>query len=181
MFESGCRLSDTCLVSGPGTFRTCERKNRKRHKHWHRATTGNPAQTKKGRHVRSVGADVSQKILEQHVDLFSIHVLANVIDPNNRNVGVPNHVFSQAITRSRNMHSRDAVFDPAHALPHIVENRQNLVCSRTAVAADNTERRKQLASGNYFVGSLVAEGGLSFNQIAGWRVECQNERKGKNC
>lgn len=43
----------------------------------------------RGTDARSVRADVSEEIFEQHVDLFGVHVLAHVIDPNNRNVGIP--------------------------------------------------------------------------------------------
>ena len=77
--------------------------------------------------VRSVRADVSEEIFEQHVDLFGVHVLAHVIDPNNRNVGIPGRVAMssahQRLLRGRaDKHSRNAVFHPAHALPYIVEN-----------------------------------------------------------
>lgn len=39
--------------------------------------------------ARSVGADVSQEIFEQHVHFFGIHVLAHVVDPYHCNVGIP--------------------------------------------------------------------------------------------
>jgi hypothetical protein len=38
--------------------------------------------------ARSVGADVSQEILEQHVHFLGIHILAHVVDPHHRNVGI---------------------------------------------------------------------------------------------
>ena len=50
--------------------------------------------------------------------------------------------------------SLDTVFDPAHALPDIVEDWEHLVGSRAAVAANCTEGGKQLASGNDIIGGL---------------------------
>jgi hypothetical protein len=37
---------------------------------------------------------MSKKIFEQHVDFFRVHVLAHVVDPHNRDVGVPTHMHS---------------------------------------------------------------------------------------
>jgi hypothetical protein len=47
--------------------------------------------------VRSVGADVSEKVFEQHVDFFRVHVLAHVFDPHDRDVGIPKAAMSHTI------------------------------------------------------------------------------------
>lgn len=44
--------------------------------------------------VRSVWADVSEKVFEQHVDFFRVHVLAHVFDPHDRDVRIPKTAMS---------------------------------------------------------------------------------------
>jgi hypothetical protein len=109
------------------------------------------------KNVRSVGADVSEKVFEQHVDFFRVHVLAHVFDPYDRDAGVPKVAMSHRLNLRAAANSLNTVFDPAHALPDIIEDREYLVGSRAAVTAYSTNGGKQLASGNYFIGGLGDE------------------------
>ena len=49
------------------------------------------------KNARSVGADVSEKVFEQHVDFFRVHVLAHVFDPHDRDVSIPKASMSHTI------------------------------------------------------------------------------------